>query len=188
MLRVHRLVAVQICLLIVGVVLVVLLSVTSALATSTHRLNTSSPSRLHETFHAVRASERRLTGRKSSSSQPSKCVPAARASKRHEAVKRCAVEKSKAAGAKPSVRTGTDGSAPASVASVGAQAPVIGAAPHGSTRSARLGTRSTGGISAEHDGHEHDVDIIGEPLNGRATRDLHSEGEPHGGNGSCFVR
>jgi hypothetical protein len=126
MLRAHRLVAVQICLLIVSGVL---LSATSALATSTYRLDNTSPSHLHEPLHAGHASERRATGRKSPSSRPRKCIHAARASKHHQAGKPCTVKKSKATGSKPSAPTSADGSAPASATSVGAQTPVIGGAP-----------------------------------------------------------
>jgi hypothetical protein len=127
MLHAHRLAAVRICLLIVGFAL---LSATSALATSTHRFPTVSASRLHDTSHAVPASEAHPQGGKSSPSRRARCVAiVTRAGKRRKVVVPCAVKKPKATGAKPSVRTSTDGSAADSAAPVGAQIAVIGGAP-----------------------------------------------------------
>ncbi len=126
MLNAHRLSAVRICPLIVGFAL---LSATSALATSTHRPPTVSASRLHDTSHAGLASEAPPQGRKSSSSRRARCVViVTRAGKRRKVVRPCAVKKPKATGAKPSVQTSANGSAPDSAASVGAQIAVMGGA------------------------------------------------------------
>jgi hypothetical protein len=126
MLNAHRLAAVRVCLLIFGFAL---LSATSALAASTHRSPTASASRLHDTSHAVLASEPRLEGRKSSSSRRARCVViVTRAGKRRKVLRPCAVKKPKATGAKPSVQTSTNGSAPDSAASVGVQIAVMAGA------------------------------------------------------------
>ncbi len=126
MLRAHRLAAVRIWSLIVGFAL---LSATSALATSTYRSPTVSTSRLHNTSHAVPASEAHPQGRKSPSSRRARCVViVTRAGKRRRVVRPCAIKKPSATGAKPSVQTSTDGSAADSSASVGAQIAVIGGA------------------------------------------------------------
>jgi hypothetical protein len=126
MLHAHRLVAVRICLLIVGFAL---LSATSALATSTHRSPAASTSRLHDTSHAGLASEASLQARKSSSSRRTRCVViTTRAGRHRKAGTRCAAKKPKTTGAKPSVQTSANASAPDSAASVGAQTAVMGGA------------------------------------------------------------
>src|SRR5580704_2914210 len=125
MLHAHRLAVTRLCPLIVGFVL---LSATSALATSTHRSPAVSASRLHDTSHAVLASEPRPRGRQSSSRRARCVVIVTRAGKHGKVATPCAAKKPKATGAKPGVRTSADSSAPASAPSVGAQVAVMGGA------------------------------------------------------------
>jgi hypothetical protein len=126
MLHAHRLAAVRICLVIASFAL---LSATSALATSTHPSHGVSASRLHETSHAVLASQAHLKGRKSSVSPRARCVVIAAGPGKHRKVgKPCAANKPKATGAKPSVPTDADGPALTSAASVRAQTPLTAGA------------------------------------------------------------
>ena len=106
--RARRLAPVRTCLLIAGVAL---LSATSALAMRTHRSHGPSASRLHDTSHAVLASESRVSGRKSSSSRRARCVAAAHRRRRRQADRSCAVRKRRVAGARQTVsakRSGAD--------------------------------------------------------------------------------
>jgi Bacterial Ig-like domain (group 3) len=122
MFRSHRLRAVRIYLLIAGFVL---LSATSALATSTHRSHAGPASRLHDTSH-TRASAQRGSGGRSSSARRGRCA-AARGGERRRADRSCVAGKQRVAGARKRPRA--NGPATPSVVSVGAQAPAIDGPP-----------------------------------------------------------